>query len=56
MSAISRNWTRMAELSALNPRSRLQDAELHYRIAVQNKFANTGIIDPDFIDPEVCIK
>ena len=51
-SPIARNWARMADLSRINPRNKLQDAEYNYRVAVQNQYSATGKMDPDFIEPK----
>ena len=49
--AVGRNWARMAELSRISPRNRVQEAEFQYRIAVQNYFSRHGEIPGDFIEP-----
>lgn len=53
-SPIQRNWNRMAELTSHRLRrqlTKIETAELEYRIAVQNDFANTGKVPEDFIEP-----
>jgi len=46
---ISRNWNRMAELSRLPKRNRIQEAEYSYRQAVQNHFSSHGVMPHDYV-------
>lgn len=49
-SPIQRNWNRMAELTSNWPKKdSAQDAELQYRISVQNHFALNGGMVPNYI-------
>ena len=48
-SPIQRNWNRMAELSSITKRTRIQEAEYDYRVSVQSFFASKGTMPKDYI-------
>jgi len=51
-SPIQRNWNRLSELTYKWKLTAADEAEIKYRIAVQNQYATTQKLDADFIEPK----